>query len=330
MTKALILGINGQDGSYLSELLLAKGYTIVGWLPTGVPTPLDNIAHLLGPGETAQVQLVQGHLNDQAGLYTLIEEVQPDEVYNLAAPSFPAGSWEQAAMVGDIAGLGVARLLDAVRQARPQARFYQASTSEMFGEPVETPQSERTPFHPRNPYGVAKLYAHWMVVNARIKYGLYAVSGILYNHESPRRGLEFVTRKITHTAAKIKLGLADRLALGNLEARRDWGYAGDYVQAIWAMLHQEEPEDLVIGTGQARTVGEFCTRAFGCLGLDAKDYVVQDPNLYRPSEGLDLVADPRRAKEKLGWVSGTSFDQMVHRMVEHDMKLLSSELEGKN
>lgn len=326
--RALILGINGQDGSYLAELLLEKGYQVVGWLPVSVPVPMDNIAHLVG-SSPPQIQLVKGDLTDQAGLMALIDEVRPDEVYNLAAPSFPASSWEEVILVGEVAGLGVARLLEAIRRIQPRARFYQASTSELFGDPDEAPQSERTPFHPRNPYGVAKLYAYWTVVNARKRYGLYTVNGILYNHESPRRGLEFVTRKITNTAARIKLGLADHLELGNLEARRDWGFAGDYVRAIWSMLQQEQPEDLVIGTGQTHTVREFCAHAFACLGLDYQKYVIQDTHLYRPAEGHDLVANPRRAWDKLGWRAETSFDRLIQMMVEQDLALLSAGTKGR-
>ncbi len=318
MKKALILGVNGQDGSYLAELLLEKGYQVTGWVPQNVPVTLENITHILD-----QMQLVQGSLGDPASLEACLEEQRPDEIYNLAAPSSPAASWSDPAGCGDMAGLGVARLLEAVRRVTPQARFYQASTSELFGQPLQSPQNEQTPFCPRNPYGIAKLYAHWTTLRFREQYGLYAVAGILFNHESPRRGLEFVTRKITSTAARIKLGLANELRLGNLEARRDWGYAGDYVQAMWLMLQQEKPAEFVIGSGETHSVGEFCQQAFACLDLDYRDYVVQDDQFYRPPEAVQLVADPALARTQLGWEQLVSFAELVRRMVAADCQRLS-------
>jgi GDPmannose 4,6-dehydratase len=319
MKTALIFGVDGQDGSYLAEFLLRRDYQVVGWAPESVPISLGNIRHLLD-----KITLVQGSLLDQPALIDLMDAHRPDEVYNLAAPSFPATSWHTPVEVGDIAALGAARLLEAVRLVNPKAHFYQASTSELFGNPAEVPQNERTPFRPRNPYGVAKLYAHWMTLNYRQHYNLYAVAGILFNHESPRRGLAFVTRKITHEAARIKLGLSDELHLGDLEARRDWGYAGDYIQAMWLMLQQETPAECVIGTGQTHSVREFCELTFACLGLDYHDYVVQDPTLMRPAEQAQLVADPTRARRVLGWEPTTSFEELVRLMVEADLKLLSS------
>ncbi len=319
MKTALIFGVDGQDGSYLAEFLLARDYQVVGWAPESVPISLGNIRHLMD-----KITLVQGSLVDQPALLDLMEAHRPDEVYNLAAPSFPAASWHAPVEVGDIAGLGAARLLEAVRLVRPNARFYQASTSELFGNPAEVPQNESTPFHPRNPYGVAKLYAHWMTLNYRQHHSLYAAAGILYNHESPRRGLAFVTRKISHEAARIKLGLSDELHLGDLEARRDWGYAGDYIRAMWLMLQQETPEEYVIGTGKTQSVREFCQLTFACLDLDYRDYVIQDPTLVRPAEQAQLVANPDKARQKLGWEPATSFEQLVRLMVEADLKSLSS------
>ena len=320
MSRALILGVNGQDGSYLAELLLRKGCRVVGWIPENIPIDLGLIQHLAG-----QFEMVKGDLRDQEGMEACLRSFQPDEIYNFASPSSPAASWEMPVDVGDITALGVARLLEAVRRAARQARFYQASSSELFGEPLEAPQNEATPFQPRNPYGIAKLYAHWMTVRYRDHFGLYAVSGILFNHESPRRGLEFVTRKITHTAARIKLGLADELHLGDLDARRDWGFAGDYVQAIWLMLQQEQPRDYVIGTGETHSVREFCEQAFACLGLDYRDYVVQDPAFVRPPETRQLVADARRARDELGWQPQVGFNELVKMMVEADWRALQSD-----
>ena len=320
LSRALILGVNGQDGSYLAELLLRKGCRVAGWIPENIPIDLGLTQHLAG-----QFEMVKGDLRDQEGMEACLRSFQPDEIYNFASPSSPAASWEMPVDVGDITALGVARLLEAVRRAARQARFYQASSSELFGEPLEAPQNEATPFQPRNPYGIAKLYAHWMTVRYRDHFGLYAVSGILFNHESPRRGLEFVTRKITHTAARIKLGLADELHLGDLDARRDWGFAGDYVQAIWLMLQQEQPRDYVIGTGETHSVREFCEQAFACLGLDYRDYVVQDPAFVRPPETRQLVADARRARDELGWQPQVGFNELVKMMVEADWRALQSD-----
>lgn len=318
--NALIIGVDGQDGSYLAELLLGQGARVTGWIPASLPVSFDNIAHLLdGPNPLA---IARGDLSDQVGLCALLEETRPDEIYNLAAPSFPAASWKDPVLVGDIAGLGVARLLEAVRRVAPQACFYQASSSELFGIPVEVPQDEDTPFHPRNPYGIAKLYAHWMVVRYREVYGLHACCGILYNHESPRRGPEFVTRKISQAAARIKLGLQQELRLGDLEARRDWGYAGDYVCAMRAML-QHPPADYVIGTGQTHSVRQLCEMAFACLDLDYRDYVVQDPQLVRPPETVQLVANPSRARRELGWQLTVTFEELIHSMVRADFNRLS-------
>ncbi len=319
MTKALILGVDGQDGSYLAELLFEKEYQVVGWIPENIHISLDNIQHL---GD--KLPLVKGDLRDQESLLACLEEHQPDEIYNLAAPSSPTASWEAVTMVGDVAGLGVGRLLEAMRRTAPKARFYQASSSELFGNPVEVPQRETTPFQPRNPYGISKLYAHWLTVRYRERYGLHALSGILFNHESPRRGEIFVTRKISRRAAEIKLGLALELRLGNLEARRDWGYAGDYVHAMWKMLQHSPAEDFVIGTGETHSVRDFCQLAFARLDLDYRDYVVQDEAYYRPVEDAQLVADPKKAQQQLGWQAQVSFKQLVHRMVDADLHHIQS------
>ena len=323
MKRALIFGVDGQDGSYLAELLLEKGYAVAGWAPSNVPVSLVNIQRIMD-----RITMLRGSLLDQAALLALVEEQQPDEVYNLAAPSFPAGTWDAAETVGNAAGLAVVRILEAVRQRRPGARFYQASTSELFGVPVETPQNEHTPFHPRNPYGVAKLYAHWMTVNYRQHFGLHASAGILFNHESPRHGAAFVTRKITQAAARIKLGLQQELCLGDLEARRDWGFAGDYVHAMWLMLQQDEPQEYVIGSGQTHSVRQLCELAFSCVGLDYRQHVVVDPAFVRPPETAQLVADPSRARQHLGWELHTSFADLVRMMVEHDLILARQHAEG--
>jgi GDPmannose 4,6-dehydratase len=319
LTKALILGVDGQDGSYLAELLLEKGYQVVGWIPENIDVSLKNIYHLLG-----SLSIVKGDLRVSEGLLACLEEHQPEEIYNLAGPSSPAASWDEVTMVGDVAGLGVGRLLDAVHNVTPTARFYQASSSELFGIPVEAPQRETTPFQPRNPYGISKLYAHWLTVRYRERYDIHALSGILFNHESPRRGDIFVTRKITRRAAEIKMGLASELRLGNLEARRDWGYAGDYVLAMWLMLQHQPAEDFVIGTGVTHSVREFCELAFARLDLDYRDYVVQDEAYYRPIEVAQLVADSSKAQRVLGWRSEVSFPELVNRMVDADLKLLQS------
>lgn len=319
MSKALILGVDGQDGSYLAELLLNKGYQVVGWVPGNIEISLENVQHL---GNS--LPLVKGDLRDQTGFLACLEEHKPDEIYNLASPSSPAASWDRVAHVGDIAGLGVARLLEAIRLVTPKAHFYQASSSELFGNPVEVPQRETTPFQPRNPYGISKLYAHWLTVRYREKYGMHAISGILFNHESPRRGEIFVTRKITRRAAEIKLGNASELRLGNLEARRDWGFAGDYVLAMWQMLQHYPAEDFVIGTGETHSVREFCETAFTRLNLDYRDFVVQDKAFFRPVEDAQLVADPSKARKLLGWQPEVSFKGLVHRMVDSDLELLQS------
>ena len=323
MPTALITGITGQDGSYLAEFLLSKGYRVVGMVRRSSTINFERIEHIQD-----QIELVQGDLHDQSSLMDILAEYKPDEVYNLAAQSFVATSWRQPVLTGEVTAIGVTRLLEAVRLTCPQARFYQASSSEMFGKVREVPQKETTPFYPRSPYGVAKVYGHWITVNYRESYGMFAVSGILFNHESPRRGLEFVTRKITYGVAKIKLGLAKELRLGNLEARRDWGYAGDYVRAMWLMLQQDEPEDFVIGTGETHSVREFCEIAFSHVGLDYRDYVVQDPRFFRPAEVDLLVSDPTKARQKLGWAPTVSFEELVKMMVDADLALLREHVEA--
>jgi GDPmannose 4,6-dehydratase len=314
MPTALITGITGQDGSYLAELLLEKGYRVVGIVRRSSTTPYERIAHLVD-----RVELVSADLLDQHSLVDAVEACAPDEVYNLAAQSFVQTSWTQPVLTGEFTALGVTRMLEAVRKAAPRARFYQASSSEMFGKVVETPQRETTPFYPRSPYGVAKVYGHWITVNYRESFGLYAVSGILFNHESPRRGLEFVTRKVTDGVARIKLGLATEIRLGNIEARRDWGFAGDYVDAMWRMLQQEAPDDYVVGSGETHSVRELCEVAFGAVGLDYRDHVVQDPRFFRPAEVDLLVADPSKARARLGWTPRVSFRELVEGMVEADL-----------
>lgn len=321
MPTALITGITGQDGSYLAEFLLARGYQVVGMVRRSSTVTFERIRKIQD-----DITLAQGDLYDQSSLVDLMEQYHPDEVYNLAAQSFVPVSWNQPVLTGEVTALGVARLLEAIRLVNPQARLYQASSSEMFGKPVEVPQRESTPFYPRTPYGVAKVYAHWIIVNYREAYNQYAVSGILYNHESPRRGIEFVTRKITYGAARIKLGLAKELRLGNLDARRDWGYAGDYVEAMWKMLQGDHPEDYVIGTGVTHSVREFCEMAFRHVGLNYCDYVVQDPRFYRPVEEKQLVADPSKANQKLGWIPQVSFEELIYRMVEADMRRVAKEM----
>jgi GDPmannose 4,6-dehydratase len=314
---ALITGITGQDGSYLAEFLLERGYRVVGMTRRTSTVTIERIAHLID-----QIELVQGDLLDQNSLAQALRDVRPSEVYNLAAQSFVPTSWNQPVLTGEFTALGVTRLLEAIRQVDPAIRFYQASSSEMFGKVAESPQHELTKFHPRSPYGVAKVYGHWISVNYRESYGLYAVSGILFNHESPRRGLEFVTRKITDGAARIKLGLAHELHLGNMEAKRDWGYAGDYVRAMWQMLQQPEPDDYVIATGETHSVREFCEAAFGYVGLDYNDHVVIDPALVRPAEVDLLVGDASRARARLGWEPSVKFHELVEMMVDADMARL--------
>ncbi|HEY9517154.1 MAG TPA: GDP-mannose 4,6-dehydratase [Gemmatimonadaceae bacterium] len=314
MPTALITGITGQDGSYLAEHLLDKGYRVVGVVRRSSTTPYERIAHLVD-----RVELVSADLLDQHSLVDAVESCAPDEVYNLAAQSFVQTSWTQPVLTGEFTALGVTRALEAVRKAAPRARFYQASSSEMFGKVVESPQRESTPFYPRSPYGVAKVYGHWITVNYRESYGMFAVSGILFNHESPRRGLEFVTRKVTDAAARIKLGLAHEVRLGNLDSRRDWGFSGDYVDAMWRMLQQDEPRDFVIGTGQTWSVRDLCKMAFDAVGLDYRDYVVQDQRFFRPAEVDLLVADPTEARVRLGWVPRVGFAELVTMMVDADL-----------
>jgi len=316
---ALITGITGQDGSYLAELLLDKGYRVVGIVRRSSTTPYERIGHLID-----RVELVSADLLDQTSLTDAVSEFRPDEIYNLAAQSFVQTSWSQPVLTGEFTALGVTRMLEAMKKAAPKARFYQASSSEMFGKVHESPQRESTPFYPRSPYGVAKVYGHWITVNYRESFGLYAVSGILFNHESPRRGLEFVTRKVTDAAARIKLGQLKELRLGNLEARRDWGYAADYVDAMWQMLQQPEPDDYVVGTGQTWSVRQLCEIAFECVGLDYRDYVVQDQRYFRPAEVDLLVADASKVKVKIGWEPKVTFRQLVEMMVAADLERHSS------
>jgi len=319
MTTALITGVTGQDGSYLAEHLLTKGYRVVGIVRRTSHDSYERIGHLLD-----RLEVVPADLLDQHSLTQVVAQTKPDEVYNLAAQSFVPTSWNQPVLTGEFTGLGVTRLLEAVRLAHPTARFYQASSSEMFGKAVETPQRETTPFYPRSPYGVAKVYGHWITVNYRESYGLYAVSGILFNHESPRRGLEFVTRKISHGVARVKLGLAEEVRLGNLDARRDWGFAGDYVDAMWRMLQQPEAGDYVIGTGETHSVREFCELAFGHVGLDWERHVRVDPKLIRPAEVDLLLADPTKARDQLRWEPRVSFAELVRMMVDADLERLGA------
>jgi len=322
MTKrrALITGVTGQDGSYLAEFLLEQGYEVFGMVRRTSTVNFTRIKHIQD-----KIHLVSGDLLDQGSLIGLISEIRPQEVYNLAAQSFVPTSWKQPVFTGGVTGLGVTRMLEAIRTIDPTIRFYQASSSEMFGKVQEVPQSETTPFYPRSPYGVAKVYGHWITVNYRESYDLFAVSGILFNHESPRRGLEFVTRKITYHVAKIKLGLTDKLALGNLDSKRDWGYAGDYVRAMWLMLQQDQPDDYVVGTGSTHSVQEFCEVAFSYVGLDWHDYVVQDPRFMRPAEVDLLVADPSKAKRVLNWEPSVSFETLIKLMIDADLKRLQQE-----
>ena len=316
---ALITGVTGQDGSYLAEFLLAKGYRVVGMVRRTSTINFDRIRHIQN-----DIELVQGDLLDQMSLVDILKEHRPDEVYNLAAQSFVPTSWKQPVLTGEFNALGVTRVLDAIRIVDPKIRFYQASSSEMFGKVQEVPQSERTPFYPRSPYGVAKVYGHWITVNYRESYNLFACSGILFNHESPRRGLEFVTHKVTHGAALIKLGRARELRLGNLESRRDWGFAGDYVQAMWQMLQQPQPDDYVVATGKTHSVRELCEVAFGHVGLDYHDHVAQDQRFFRPAEVDLLVGDPSKAGRVLGWEPQVGFRQLVELMVEADVEALKN------
>jgi GDPmannose 4,6-dehydratase len=318
---ALITGITGQDGSYLAEFLLEQGYKVVGMVRRSSTVNFERIA-----GIQDKVTLVAGDLLDEVSLIGILREHQPSEVYNLAAQSFVQTSWSQPVFTGESTALGVTRMLDAIRIANPETRFYQASSSEMFGKVVEVPQKESTPFYPRSPYGVAKVYGHWITVNYRESYGMHASSGILFNHESPRRGLEFVTRKISHTVARIACGVEKKLYLGNLDARRDWGYAPDYVRAMWLMLQQDEPDNYVISTGETHSVEEFCRLAFSHVGLDYQDYVEVDPRFLRPAEVDLLVGDASKAKEALGWEPAVSFEQLVGIMVSADLELVKSQL----
>jgi GDPmannose 4,6-dehydratase len=317
MPTALITGITGQDGSYLAELLLAKGYRVIGVARRSSTVTNERIEHLLD-----DITVVQGDLHDQGSLLSLLEEYDPSEVYNLAAQSFVPTSWNQPALTGDITALGVTRILESIRFVNPRIRFYQASSSEMFGRVVEVPQCETTPFYPRSPYGVAKVYGHWITVNYRESFGMFATSGILFNHESPRRGLEFVTRKISNGVARIKLGQTNELRLGNLESQRDWGFAGDYVDAMWRMLQLDEPGNFVIGMGETHSVREFCDVAFGHVDLDYNDYVVQDERFYRPAEVDLLISNPARARSILGWEPSVSFKELVTMMVDSDLERL--------
>jgi len=317
MPTALITGITGQDGSYLAELLLKKGYNVVGVARRSSTVTSERIKHILD-----DITVVQGDLQDQGSLLSLLEEHKPTEVYNLAAQSFVPTSWNQPALTGDVTAIGVTRLLEAIRFVNPTIRFYQASSSEMFGKVLEVPQKESTPFYPRSPYGVAKMYGHWITINYRESFNIFATSGILFNHESPRRGLEFVTRKITDSVARIKLGLAKELRLGNLESQRDWGFAGDYVEAMWLMLQQDQADNYVIGTGETHAVREFCEIAFSHVGLDYKDFVVQDEKFYRPAEVDLLISDPSKARNALKWEPSVSFQELVTMMVDSDMARL--------
>ena len=320
MPKALITGITGQDGSYLAEFLLEQGYEVIGMVRRTSTVNFARVQHIQD-----QVTLISGDLLDQGSLICILQEHQPEEVYNLAAQSFVPTSWRQPVFTGDVTGLGATRMLEAIRTVDESIRFYQASSSEMFGKVREVPQNETTPFYPRSPYGVAKVYGHWITVNYRESYGLHATSGILFNHESPRRGLEFVTRKVTHGVARIKLGLDDELRLGNLDAQRDWGYALDYVRAMWMMLQQPKPDDYVIATGETHSIRELCEEAFGYVDLDWQEFVHQDPRFMRPAEVDLLVGDASKAGKALGWEPKVTFRDLVRLMMDADMELLKEE-----
>ena len=317
--RALITGITGQDGSYLAEFLLEKNYDVFGLVRRSSTVNFERISHI-----QHDIELLSGDLLDQLSLTSALETAQVNEVYNLGAQSFVPVSWEQPMLTGEITGLGTTRLLEAIRSVDPNIRFYQASTSELYGKAQETPQSESTPFYPRSPYGVSKLYAHWITINYRESYDLYACAGILFNHESPRRGLEFVTRKITNGVARIKKGIDKELRLGNLEARRDWGYAGDFVEAMWLMLQQKSPDDYVIATGKDRTIREFCEAAFKHVDLDWQEYVKVDEKFFRPAEVNILLGDSSKAQDQLGWKPRVSFEGMVQMMVDRDLELLDA------
>lgn len=316
--RALITGVTGQDGSYLAEFLLEQGYDVIGMVRRSSTVNFERISHIQD-----KITLVSGDLLDEVSLLSILREHRPSEVYNLAAQSFVQTSWYQPVFTGEVTALGVTRMLDAIRIVDPEIRFYQASSSEMFGKVVEVPQTETTPLYPRSPYGVAKVYGHWITINYRESYNMHATSGILFNHESPRRGIEFVTRKVTNGVAKIKLGLAKELRLGNLDARRDWGFAGDYVKAMWLMLQQDAPDDFVIATGKTYSVRHLCELAFERVGLNYEDYVVLDERFMRPAEVDLLIGSPAKAKEKLGWEPETSFEELVNMMVDADVKALS-------
>lgn len=318
MTKrALITGVTGQDGSYLAEFLLKKGYDVYGMVRRTSTVLYERIQHIQD-----DINIVQGDLGDQISLNRAVEEIQPDEVYNLAAQSFVPTSWNQPVFTGDTTALGVTRMLEAIHMVKPDTRFYQASSSEMFGKVQAVPQTESTPFYPRSPYGVAKVYGHWITVNYRESYDMYACSGILFNHESPRRGLEFVTRKVSYYVARIKLGLSNELRIGNLDAQRDWGFAGDYVEAMWLMLQQDAPDDYVVATGQTHSVQRLLEVAFSCVDLNWQDYAVQDERFMRPAEVDLLVGDPAKARAKLGWEPTVTFEQLIQMMVEADIQRL--------
>jgi len=321
MPTALITGIAGQDGSYMAELLLSKGYRVLGIDRFSSMVTYEHLKHFQD-----DITLLEGNLLDQGSLVAIMEQYSPAEVYNFAALSFPAGSWSQPVVTGDITALGVTRLLEAIRLICPEARYYQASSSEMFGKVREVPQTENTPFYPRNPYGVAKVYGHWITVTYRDMYDMFTCSGILYNHESPRRGLEYVTRKITHGAARIKFGLSKELRLGNLDAQRDWGFAGDYAEAMWLMLQQDQPDDYVVCTGETHSVREFCDAAFRRVGLNYQDFVIQDERFYRPAEAKLLVGNPEKTQTKLNWKPRVSFEKLVTMMVDSDLQYLGREI----
>jgi GDPmannose 4,6-dehydratase len=320
--KALITGITGQDGSYLAEFLLKKDYDIVGLVRRSSTPGLTRIGPILD-----RISLVSGDLTDESSLMSIIETARPDEVYNLAAQSFVPASWDQPIFTSDVTAIGVLRLLEAIRAVNPRIKFYQASSSEMFGKAQEVPQTEKTPFYPRSPYGVSKVYGHWITVNYRESYGMFACSGILFNHESPRRGFEFVTRKITRAAARIKQGLDRELFLGNLDSRRDWGFAGDYVEAMWLMLQKDEPDTYVISSGQTHSVREFVDAAFNCVGLDYREYVKVDQKYFRPAEVDLLLGNPAKAERELGWKPKVSFEDLVKMMVEHDLEVVEKDAE---
>ncbi len=320
MPTALVTGVTGQDGSYLAEFLLEKGYKVIGMVRRSSTVNFSRIHHIQD-----QIVLASGDLLDQGSMINILREHKPEEVYNLAAQSFVPASWQQPVFTGGVTALGVTRMLEAIRTVDESIRFYQASSSEVFGKVREVPQSENTPFYPRSPYGVAKVYGHWITINYRESYGLHATSGILFNHESPRRGLEFVTRKVTHGVARIKLGLATELRLGNLDSQRDWGYAGDYVRAMWLMLQQSTPDDYVVATGETHSIRELCKEAFGYVDLDWNEYVVQDPRFMRPAEVDLLIGDPSKARHMLGWEPKVTFRELVRMMMDADMALLRNE-----